>query len=59
MRFIPLLLLFTLPLVGCGKDSPLAPSVSIVSPEEAVQYYAEQKILFEGLIADDSMSPNE
>jgi hypothetical protein len=59
MRFIPQFLVFIFLFVGCGKDSLIAPSVSIVSPEEDTQYYAEEKILFEGLVADDSLSPTE
>jgi hypothetical protein len=59
MRFIPQFLVFIFLFVGCGKDSLIAPSVSIVSPEEGTQYYAEEKILFEGLVADDSLSPTE
>ena len=59
MRFIPLFFVFTLPLVGCGKDDPIAPTVSITSPGENERYYAEEKILFEGLVADDAASPGE
>jgi hypothetical protein len=45
--------------LACGKDDPIAPTASIVSPETGAEYYADQKILFEGLITDDTQSPNE
>jgi uncharacterized protein (TIGR02145 family) len=59
MRSIVLVVLSPLVLLACGKDDPIAPTASIVSPVDGAQYYADQKILFEGLITDDSPSPNE
>ena len=59
MRSIFLFGCCSLSLLACGKDDPIAPTASITSPEEGAQYYADQKILFEGLITDDAQSPNE
>jgi len=59
MRSIVLVGFSSILLLACGKEDPIAPTASIVSPVEGVHYYAEQKILFEGLIIDDFQSPNE
>jgi uncharacterized protein (TIGR02145 family) len=59
MRSMVLVGFSSLMLLACGKDGPIAPTASIISPEEGAQYYADQKILFEGLITDDSSSPND
>ena len=59
MRSIVLVGLAPFVLLACGKDDPVAPTASIISPEDGAEYYADQKILFEGLITDDAQSPHE
>ena len=59
MRSILLVGLSPLVLLACSKEDPIAPTASILSPQDGETYYADQKILFEGLITDDAVSPNE
>ena len=59
MRSMVLVGFSSLMFLACGKDDPIAPTASIISPEEGARHYADQKILFEGLITDDAQSPNE
>ena len=59
MRSIVLVGLSPLVFLACGKESPIAPSANIISPEDGNSYYSDQKILFEGLITDDAESASE